>query len=205
MIFQGSHCWNACRTPLLHRPHQHTARTTGSPFPSSQGTWLAMPRGSSGLASTFLDLSASWWLSFFQKPNPLLGMRMTVHFLHREEQDGFRAQDGVFKQELQHECTQSFVHLVHQIFIQGFPGGSVVKNPPANAGDRSSIPDPGRSHTLQSKKAHEPQLVSPHSGAQELSPCATTTEATRPRACALQQGKPLRWEAGAPQLESSPC
>ena len=32
----------------------------------------------------------------------------------------------------------------------GFPGGSAVKNPPANAGDTGSIPDPGRSHTLQS-------------------------------------------------------
>ena len=28
----------------------------------------------------------------------------------------------------------------------GFPGGSVVKNPPANAGDRSLIPGLGRSH-----------------------------------------------------------
>ena len=28
----------------------------------------------------------------------------------------------------------------------GFPGGSVVKNLPANAEDRSSIPYPGRSH-----------------------------------------------------------
>ena len=27
----------------------------------------------------------------------------------------------------------------------GFPGGSVVKNPPANAGDIGSVPDPGRS------------------------------------------------------------
>ena len=27
----------------------------------------------------------------------------------------------------------------------GFPGGSVVKNPPANAGDPSSIPGSGRS------------------------------------------------------------
>ena len=26
-----------------------------------------------------------------------------------------------------------------------FPGGSVVKNPPANAGDMDSIPGPGRS------------------------------------------------------------
>ena len=31
-----------------------------------------------------------------------------------------------------------------------FPDGAVVKNPPANAGDMSSIPGPGRSHTLQS-------------------------------------------------------
>ena len=32
----------------------------------------------------------------------------------------------------------------------GFPSGSVLKkkkNPPANAGDRGSIPDLGRSHT----------------------------------------------------------
>ena len=31
----------------------------------------------------------------------------------------------------------------------GSPGGSVVRNPPANAGDMSSIPDLGRSHMLQ--------------------------------------------------------
>ena len=29
---------------------------------------------------------------------------------------------------------------------EGFPGGSVLKNPPASAGDLSSIPDPGRFH-----------------------------------------------------------
>ena len=32
----------------------------------------------------------------------------------------------------------------------GFPGGSLVKNPPANAGDTGSIPGPGRSHMPQS-------------------------------------------------------
>jgi len=31
-------------------------------------------------------------------------------------------------------------------FLWGFPGGSVVKNPPAKAGDVGSIPDPGRFH-----------------------------------------------------------
>ena len=34
--------------------------------------------------------------------------------------------------------------------IKGFPGGSVVKTPPANAEDTDRIPDPGRSHILQS-------------------------------------------------------
>ena len=31
-----------------------------------------------------------------------------------------------------------------------FPGGAVVKNPPANAGDTGSIPGLGRSHMPQS-------------------------------------------------------
>ena len=32
----------------------------------------------------------------------------------------------------------------------GFPGGAVVKNPPANAGDTGSSPGPGRSHMPRS-------------------------------------------------------
>ena len=43
---------------------------------------------------------------------------------------------------------------------EGFPGGSAVKNPPANAGDKSLIPDPGRSHVPWKK----------------ISPCATNIE-----------------------------
>ena len=31
----------------------------------------------------------------------------------------------------------------------GFPGGAVVKNPPANAGDTGLSPGPGRSHMPQ--------------------------------------------------------
>ena len=30
--------------------------------------------------------------------------------------------------------------------MRGFPGGAVVKNPPANAGDTGSSPGPRRSH-----------------------------------------------------------
>ena len=36
----------------------------------------------------------------------------------------------------------------------GFPGGTVVKNPPANAGDTGSSHGPGRSHRLWSNWAH---------------------------------------------------
>ena len=34
--------------------------------------------------------------------------------------------------------------------LKGFPGGAVVKNLPAKAGDTGSSPGPGRSHTPQS-------------------------------------------------------
>ena len=46
--------------------------------------------------------------------------------------------------------------------IQGFPGGSVVKNPPANAGDTGSIPGLGRcpgegnDYTLQNSCPENP-------------------------------------------------
>ena len=59
--------------------------------------------------------------------------------------------------------------------VGGFPGGAVVKNRPANAGDKGSIPGPGRSHMLWSKLASAPQLLSLHSRAREpqlLSPHA---------------------------------
>ena len=59
------------------------------------------------------------------------------------------------------------------MLARDFPGGTVVKNLPANAGDTGSSPCLGRSRV--------PQL---------LSPCATTTEARMPRAHALQQEKP---------------
>ena len=36
--------------------------------------------------------------------------------------------------------------------MRGFPGGAVVKNPPANAGDTGSSPGPGRSHMPRATK-----------------------------------------------------
>ena len=45
--------------------------------------------------------------------------------------------------------------------VGDFPGGLVVKNLPANAGDMGSIPGPGRSHMPQSNEARVPQLLKP--------------------------------------------
>ena len=64
----------------------------------------------------------------------------------------------------------------------GFPGSSVVKNPPASAGDTGSVPDLGRSHMLW--KSRVPQLLSLWSRAWELqllTPDAATIEAPGPK------------------------
>ena len=70
-----------------------------------------------------------------------------------------------------------------ELLYWGFPGGTVVKNPPANAGDSGLSPGLGRSHMPQSNQAHAPQ---------PLSLCAATTEARVPRPHAPQQETPLQ-------------
>ena len=45
----------------------------------------------------------------------------------------------------QKQCCNKFNKDLKMIHIRGFPGGSVVKNLPASAGDMGLIPDPGRS------------------------------------------------------------
>ena len=40
---------------------------------------------------------------------------------------------------------------IKRIIHRDFPGGIVVKNPPASAGDTGSSPGLGRSHMLRSK------------------------------------------------------
>ena len=46
--------------------------------------------------------------------------------------------------------------------LWGFPGGAVVENLPANAGDTGSSPGLGGSHMPWSNWAREPQLLSLH-------------------------------------------
>ena len=90
--------------------------------------------------------------------------------------------------------------------MQGFPGGSVVKNPPSSAGDMASIPGLGRSTCHRATKpvatTTEPVLQSPgttttkpHSATTEAhmsqSPCSATGEATAMRSpCTVTDSSP---------------
>ena len=84
---------------------------------------------------------------------------------------------------------------VKNISLKGFPGGAVVKNPPANAGDMGSCPGPGRSHMPRSGWAREPQLLS----LRVWSLCSATGEAATVRGphTAMKSGPRL------PQLEKA--
>ena len=77
----------------------------------------------------------------------------------------------------------------------GFPGGAVVENPPANAGDTGSSPGLGRSHMPRSNQAHEPQLLS----LRVWSLCSATREA------AIVRGPHTAVKSGprSPQLEKA--
>ena len=54
------------------------------------------------------------------------------------------------QERLQHLVSTSFLFFKFKKHVQGFPGGAVVKNPPANARDTGSSPGPGRSHMPRS-------------------------------------------------------
>ena len=77
--------------------------------------------------------------------------------------------------------------------VQGFPGGAVVENLPANAGDVGSGPGLGGSHVPRSNWAREPQLLS----LCVWSLCSATREA------AIVRGPCTAMESGPrlPQLE----
>ena len=79
--------------------------------------------------------------------------------------------------------------------IGDFPGGAVVENLPANAGDTGSSPGPGRSHMPRSKWAREPQLLS----LRIWSLCSATREA------AIVRGPRTAMKSGPrlPQLEKA--
>ena len=86
----------------------------------------------------------------------------------------------IFTYEILYQLKSMTSHTTYQEYMWDFPGGSVVKNPPASAGDIGSIPALGRSHMPW----------------KQLSPYTTITEpmCSHPRAHAPQQEKQLQGE-----------
>ena len=83
---------------------------------------------------------------------------------------------------------------------EGFPGGSMVKNLPANAEDMRLIPGLGRYRMPLSNYASEPQLLSLCSRAQE----PRLPKPSCPEPCSATRGDAAMRKACTPQLESSP-
>ena len=102
---------------------------------------------------------------------------------------------GVLVIFLQLICKSEIISKL-KVKKEGFPGGTVVENLPANAGDTGSSPGLGRSHMPRSKWACEPQLLS----LRVWTLCSTTGEAT------IVRGPHTAMKSGprSPQLEESP-
>ena len=85
-------------------------------------------------------------------------------------------EEMVFKKLKMLECADYFLLLSAKSYKNkrwGFPGGAVVENLPANAGDVGSSPGLGGSHMPRSNWAREPQLLS----LRVWSLCSATREA----------------------------
>ena len=72
----------------------------------------------------------------------------------------FRVPDITDSDQGTHSASQNTHAGLLKKAFKGFPGGAVVENLPANAGDGGSSPGLGRSHMPRSNSAREPQLLS---------------------------------------------
>ena len=77
-----------------------------------------------------------------------------------------------------------------------FPGGSEVKNTPANVGDMGSIPGSGRSHgaakpSYHNYGAHVPQVLKPAcSATREATTIKSSSRSLQPEKAQVQQQRP---------------
>ena len=87
--------------------------------------------------------------------------------------------------------------------MRGFPGGAVVENLPANAGDMGSSPGLGRSHMPLSSWAREPQLLSLR--VWSLCPATEGAAIVKDPCTAMKSGPRTAMKSGPrlPQLEKA--
>ena len=89
-------------------------------------------------------------------------------FFQRRHSDGYQAHEKMLNITNRHRNANQnhndiSPHTCQNDYYQkdrGFPGGAVVENLPANAGDTGSSPGLGRSHMPRRNWAREPQLLS---------------------------------------------
>jgi len=114
-------------------------------------------------------------------------------------EDFYDYRDSLYDSIMMVTCHYSFIQM-HRMYNtrsepEGFPGGSVVRNPPTNSGNTGLIPGARGFGMTQSNWACAPQLSILCSRAQEphyWSPCALDSVLRNKRsqweaACALQQ------------------
>ena len=92
--------------------------------------------------------------------------------MQQMKEQGKKPPDQANEEEIGSLLEKEFRIII--VKMRGFPGGAVVENLPANAGDTGSSPGLGGSHMPQSNWACEPQLLS----LRIWSLCSTTREAT---------------------------
>ena len=119
-------------------------------------------------------------------------------------EDFYDYRDSLYDNIMMVTCHYSFIQM-HRMYNtrsepEGFPGGSVVRNPPTNSGNTGLIPGARGFRMPQSNWACAPQLSILCSRAQEpqlLKPVC-------PRFCAPQQEKSMRSSLRT-ATKSRPC
>ena len=147
------------------------------------------------------------WIQFFHQylyfvPEPNPGSHLVMSSQSPQENQGhwyLESSDHLlcrmfFRLDLSSHDQIEVMNFIKNI-PWGFPGSTVVENPPANAGDTGSSPGLGRSHMPRSNWAREPQLLS----LRVRSLCSATREA------AIVRGPRTAMKSGprSPQLKKA--
>ena len=124
-------------------------------------------------------------------PGPSSDTKPNGHEVENGETQSQNSQMHVWLTQLYSGDSFAFLKMKEEVF----PGGAVVENLPANAGDTGSSPGLGRSHMPPSNQAREPQLLS----LRVWSLCSATREA------AIVRGPHTAMKSGPrlPQLEKA--
>ena len=132
-------------TPSREGRQAHTTEGRGAAWAVSQGILVRWPYHSRGILSLLHPL-VRWTLVF-----SALGWGPEEFRAGADRGPQGRRHSHAHGLQTRHQCySESNNNRLSKMGHFGFPGGAVVKNLPANAGDTGSSPAPGRSRMPQS-------------------------------------------------------